>query len=511
MSVQEQDAVPRVERPVPASIPRASSARPGVGMHFLRYSIGSVLVMLAGFVSFPILTRLLDNTQYGIMGYFNTWVLIAIALAKLGGQHAVIRFYPHDGSRATFEHFSTNLVVLPMTLSFVLWATVALGLLAWQWSGQGTFSSVFWCVVLLVPVLVMGSFVQMVVRAAERSGLVMATRVLGRYLELALVVGFVVWIERSALSAFTGRLVAGAVLLAYFVYWSVRNLTFSRRQIDFAAMGAALMYGLPLMVNEFAGMVLSAFDRVLLKEITGDYAQVGIYTIGYALAMHINLLMNSALWEAFVPVANRVYGTEGEAAVRELKGRMLMPIVYASVGVATMVFAIGQDAIVALAGDGKAQSGAVFVVVGTTMALYPMFDISAYGLLLKKRSGTVLLITMGVTALNIGANLLMIPRFGYMGAAYAMVASHVVLWGAYFALCPRGLLRLPDLRTVATAVGAAAVLLGVIEGTDLFGIERAWPRVFAGGLLFLALYVLPVWLLDGRLRAVLPKLRQGGA
>jgi O-antigen/teichoic acid export membrane protein len=351
----------------------------------------------------------------------------------------------------------------------------------------------------------------MVVRAGERSGLVMATRVLGRYLELALVVAFVVWIERSALSVFTGRLAAGGVLLAYFVFWSVRNLTFSRRQIDFAAMGAALMYGLPLMVNEFAGMVLSAFDRVLLKEITGDYAQVGIYTIGYALAMHINLLMNSALWEAFVPVANRVYGTEGEAAVRELKGRMLMPIVYASVGVATMVFAIGQDAIVALAGHGKAQSGAVFVVVGTMMALYPMFDISAYGLLLKKRSGTVLLITMGVTALNIGANFLLIPRFEYMGAAYAMVISHVVLWGAYFALCPRGLLRLPDLRTVATAVGAAAVLLGVIEGTNLFGIERAWPRVFTGGLLFLALYVLPVWLLDARLRAVLPKLRQGGA
>lgn len=512
MSVHERDAAPKVEPPVPASIPRAAPVgRPSVGAHYLRYSIGSVLVMLAGFVSFPILTRLLDNTQYGIMGYFNTWVLIAIALAKLGGQHAIIRFYPHDGDPRSYEHFSTNLVVLPMVLSFALWAAVTLGLLAWQWSGLGTFSSVFWCVVLLVPVLVMGSFVQMVARAAERSVLVMATRVLGRYLELGLVVAFVVWIERSALSVFQGRLTAGAALLAYFVYWSIRNLTFSRRQIDLAAMGTALMYGLPLMLNEFAGMLLSAFDRVLLKELTGDFAQVGIYTVGYALALHINLLMNSALWEAFVPVANRVYGTEGEAAVRELKGRMLLPIVYASVGVATMVLAIGQDAIVALAGQGKAQSGAVFVVVGTVMALYPMFDIAAYGLLLRKRSGTVLLITTGATAINIGVNFLLIPRYGYMGAAFAVVISHVALWSAYFALCPRGLLRLPDLRTLATAIGSAAVLLGVIEGTGLFGLERAWPRVFAGGGLFLALYVLPIWLLDARLRAVVPKLRQGGA
>lgn len=512
MSVHERDALMMAERPPPASPARVDIARrPGVGVHYLRYSAGSLLVMIAGFVSFPILTRLLDNTQYGIMGYFNTWVLAAIALAKLGGQHAIVRFYPHDGDPKTYAHFSTNFVVLPMALSFTLWATVALGLLAWQWSGRGSFSLVFWCVVLLTPVLVMGSFVQMVARAAERSGLVMATRVLGRYLELALVIAFVILIERSALAVFEGRLAAGAVLLAYFVYWSTRNLTFSRRQIDLAACGVALMYGLPLMVNEFMAMALSAADRVLIKELTGEYAQVGIYTIGYALAHQINLFMNSALFEAFVPVANRVYGTDGEAAVRDLKGRMLLPIVYASVGIAAMVLAIGQEAIVALAGPDKASSGAVFVVVGTVMALYPVFDIAGYGLLLKKRSGMVLLITVGATVINIGANLMLIPRYGYMGAAYATLVSYAALWLANFACCPRGLRRLPDARTAATAVGAAALLLGVIRGTGLFGVDGAWPRVFVGGALFLALYALPVWLLDSRLRAVLPRFRRGSA
>lgn len=512
MNLHEKDALTLADQ-VTASPPEGLSARrPGVGVHYLRYSAGSLLVMVAGLVSFPILTRLLDNTQYGIMGYFNTWVLVAIALAKLGGQHAIIRFYPHDGDRRTFEHFSTNLVVLPMALSFTLWASTALGLLAWQqWSGRAAFSPVFWCVVLLTPVLVMGSFVQMVVRAAERSGLVMATRVLGRYLELALVIAFVIWIERSALAVFEGRLVAGAVLLAYFLYWSARNLTFSRRQIDLAALGGALMYGLPLMANEFVAMALAASDRVLIKELTGDYAQVGIYTIGYALAHQINLFMTAALSEAFVPVANRLYGTEGEAAVRELKGRMLLPIAYAAIGIGTMVLAIGQDAIVALAGPDKAESGAVFVVVGTVMALYPIFDIAGYGLLLKKRSTAVLLITALATTVSIGMNFILIPRLGYMGAAWATVASYATLWLANFLCCPRGLLRLPDARTVATALGAAVLLLGVIRATDLFGVTGAWPRVFAGGALFLALYALPVWLLDSRLRAVLPNFRRSGA
>ena len=51
-------------------------ARPGVATHSLRYVSGNVLVMIAGFVSFPIMTRLLDNGQYGILGYFDAWLLI---------------------------------------------------------------------------------------------------------------------------------------------------------------------------------------------------------------------------------------------------------------------------------------------------------------------------------------------------------------------------------------------------------------------------------------------------
>ena len=47
--------------------------------------------------------------------------------------------------------------------------------------------------------------------------------------------------------------------------------------------------------------MLVAIDRVLLKHMTGDFAAVGIYTIGYSLAMQINVFMNATLSEAFVP------------------------------------------------------------------------------------------------------------------------------------------------------------------------------------------------------------------
>lgn len=486
-----------------ATSPTKPPRRTGIGVHYLRYSSANVLVLLAGLVSFPVLTRLLDNAEYGVMGYFNTWLMVAVAIAKFGGQHAIIRFYPHDGNARQMEHFGTNLVVLPMSMSLGLWTLAAMFLFGWQASGRADFSPVFWCVVLIIPVMVVASIVQAVVRASERSGIVMVTKVAGRGLELVLVLGLVILVQRSAFAVYGGRLIAAALLLAYFVYWGVRHIRFSRSAIDLAAMGTALVYALPLMANEFAAMTLVAVDRVLLKEITGDYAVVGIYTIGYTLAMQLNMFMNSTLWEAFVPVANRVHGSQGDDAVLALKNRVLLPMTYASFGVAVMLLVVGQDLLVGLSSQRKAASGEVFVLVGVVMALFPLFDIAGYGLLLRKRSMVVFALTFSAAALNIAANLVLIPIYGYMGAAWATVISYSALAMATCLFCPRGLRRFPDPRTVITAGSFAVLLWATAAQTDLFGIDGAWSRVIAAGVLFTLLYALPVLLLDGRLRRAL--------
>lgn len=484
---------------------------PGIGTHYMRYSITNVLVLVAGFVSFPVLTRLLDNTQYGILGYYDTWMMLAIATAKLGAQHAILRFYPVQRDPQRMEHFGTNLVLLPTLLSLTLWALAAAFLFGYDRWGDRDFSPMFWCVVLIVPTSLVASMVQMVMRAGERSGLVMATRVIGRWLELGLVLGAVIMLDRSALSVFGGKLAAGVLLLCYFVYWTRRNLKFSRGAVDFPAMKEGMGYSLPLMANEFAAVVWVTIDRVLLKEMTGDFASVGIYVIGYSLAMQVNVFMNATLMEAFAPVVNRTYGTGGDTAVLALKDRVLLPMTYASVGVAAMLLSVGEEALVALSGPSKSASGIVFVVVGTTLALFPLFDISSYGLLLRKRSMRVFGTTLVAAVLNIGVNLVLIPPFGYMGAVWATVISYVALCGLRYLWCPRELLRFPKPRTLGNALGCAVLLLVVVKGSDLFGAEGPWLRLIVAGGLFLLLYALPVWLLDSRLRQTLMTWRTAAA
>ena len=335
-----------------------STSSAGLARHYLRYSTANVLVLMAGLVSFPLLTRLLDNTQYGILGYYETWVLMAVAVAKLGAQHSIQRFYPHGGDEERLRSFGTNLFYLPLLGSLVLWAFVgAVAIVHGQVTGEGH-SPVFWMALVMTPMLVYSSLVETVLRVTEQSRTVMVTRVATRWLQLALMLGAVLALQHTAAAAYGGKLVAVVFGMAFYVWWARRNLRFARKAVDAGEIRQSFTYGMPLVATEILAVALVSIDRIMLKSLSGDFAVVGIYSVGAALAMQVHMFMNLTVFESFTPAANRVYVTEGNAAVRALKRTMLMPMTYAAVGVALLLWCLGTDLIIALSGVGQGGVGA---------------------------------------------------------------------------------------------------------------------------------------------------------
>lgn len=475
----------------------------GLGRHYLRYSIANVLVMLAGLVSFPLLTRLLDNTQYGILGYYETWVLMAVAVAKLGSQHSIQRFYPHGGDEARMRSFATNLFYLPMLGSLVLWAFVgAVVVVHGQATGEGH-SPVFWMALVMTPMLVYSSLVETVLRVTEQSRMVMLVRVASRWLQLALMLGAVLLIQHTAAAAYGGRLVAVVIGTVFFAAWAHRNLRFARRAVDAGEVRQSFAFGMPLVATEILAVALVSIDRIMLKSLSGDFAMVGIYSVGAALAMQVHMFMNLTVFESFTPAATRVYVTDGAAAVRALKRTMLMPMTYAAVGVALLLSCLGTDLIIALSGQGKAASGPVFALMGTMHSLLPLVLICGFGLVLEKRTKTVLLLMCGAVVINTLLNWWWIPAFGVMGAAYATLASSAASSTAACLLVDPALRQFPDRRTLLTASAAAALAAAGAWATHRLGLSPGWQRLMLGGMLIGIPYLLTLLLLDPRLRALI--------
>jgi O-antigen/teichoic acid export membrane protein len=475
-------------------------ARPGVATHSLRYMAGNLLVMIAGFVSFPIMTRLLDNAQYGILGYFDAWLLILVAVFKLGAQHAILRFYPHVSGPGVIERFGANFVLLPFLCGCALWA---LGLLIYAgivFIAPPEAATIGWIMLLLLPPTIWISYSGSVAFAQEKSMISASIAVAQRWLEAGAILCTVYFIDRSARGVYLARLGVGIVFALFLFRWVRSHLPMHRRDIDMQAGREGLRYGLPMVVNEIASNLLSFADRLMLRQLLVDFAAVGVYTIGYGLAINISNLMYYALYNAYTQVSVREYETKGPEAVVRTKRAVLLVVVYLAAGMITGLLSVGGDVLLLMAGESKAQSAPVFQLIGVNYVLDGLGGIVTAGLLLHKRTMTILTLNLVALVVNVILNLFWIPRFGVMGAVYATFVSFMALLVAKYHFCPRELRALPGRRETLTAIALGLLSLAVAYYTNIFGIASHFGRLVAMAVTMIFTFALPALALDSRLR-----------
>ena len=475
-------------------------ARVSVATHYVRYALGNVLVMIAGFVSFPIMTRLLDTGQYGIFGYYDAWLLILAGLFKLGAQHTILRFYPHAGGAQALARFGANFILLPFLASTVLWllAIVAYAVIVYVEPPEA--APIGWIMLLLLLPTIWVSYAGAFAYAEERSDVSVRISVAQRWSETLSILVVIYFIERSTLGAYSARLLVAVAFACGLALWLRTQVPMHARDFDRPAYVEGLRYGLPLVANEIATNLLSFADRLMLRQMLGDFAAVGVYTIGYGLALNLNNLFNFALYNAYTQVSIREFETKGPEAVLRTKRSVLHILVYVCVGMAVGLICVGPDVLLLMAGADKHASVPVFVLIGVIYTFDGLFGICGAGLLLHKRSRTVLMLTLGSVLVNVALNLVWIPRFGVMGAVYATAASFVALNVGRYLTCPRELRALPDARATATALGLGALSVLIAHYSALASVESHALRFALMVLLMLFAFVLPAFVIDRPLR-----------
>lgn len=475
------------ESPPPVAVP--------VRTHYARYALGNVAALAAGFVSFPILARALSNDEFGVIGYVDAIVLVVVALLKFGLGDALLRFYPHGGGREGLRRFVASLVLVPMTGSLVLWAAMILAVgLAMHW-GLLEHGWAMLLALAAVPLTVFASYVQWMMGAQERSGINALTGTGGRWLQTLLVIGLVLLVAANAETVYAGRLLAAVVMAVVMGWWLLKQVRVRFADADPALVRTALVYALPLALNEVSQVMFGFADRVILQAMLGDLAAVGIYSIGSSLAMYVSTLVGASLAQAYTPVLNRLYIQQGAPAVVQFKATILGPMGFVVALLVAGLVLVGSDFFLVVAGDDKRASAPVFVMLSVIFLLATLSSVLTYGALLAKRTGALLVANLVAVAVKIGANVLLIPLFGVMGTIHSTILGQVTLSVGLYLACPPALRRMPAPRSLLAAallavfaytVGwcvlqalqlrspAASVLVGGAAVVVAFGVPLPW-------------------------------------
>jgi O-antigen/teichoic acid export membrane protein len=435
------------------------------------YGLGGVANQTVAILLVPIYARHLGPEGVGVSAVVNTTVALALMLVSLALPHAFFRWFlseargPHQQTEVLANTF--GLRILSSVLGALVVTVAVVPLTALLYGGMENLP-IF---LLIGPIVLFDSLNSIplsylrAVRRARAYALISFTRAaLGSVLILYLVVvadlGVLGIVIGSALSAGVGLSVS---LLA------LRGSGAYPPRLDRPLLRAMLAFCLPLVPAAVAGWALNLSDRYILQLFT-DEQTVGVYALGYTAGLVVSALVIQPFTLTWAAASWEVAREEDAPATF---ARLLTGFTGVACLAALGLSALGTDAIRLLVGPAFENSRFIVPFSAFAYVLYGIYTVTSVGVNIRQQTRWVP-IYLGVTALAaIGANLLLIPLIGMLGAAvttlgsYALLAVLSTIVGQRFYPVPWDVPRVVAALVIGFGLSAAALL----------GPDELWWRV----------------------------------
>jgi O-antigen/teichoic acid export membrane protein len=454
-------------------------------------------MMAAGFISFPILTRIFSLEEYGKMSLIATTLLIGTAIGKAGLPESIVRFYSeckHKGQTGQFHYtvLSTSVAVALVTALLILGGVELLG----ESIGDNDLVRLL---VLSAALLVTGSVTAVItsfLRAEQRTRLYNIIAVLQRYASLAVSLFLMFYVVKGLYGFYIGQVLSGVIilLLLFYVYW--RSIRVDRGSFSREIAKSIAVFGFPLIWAEFGHLSLNYIDRYLIQFYMGP-ASVGVYTAGYNLSTYVTETLIYPINYALTPLYMGILVNEGEQRTKEFLTKTFTYFTLVLCGAAVGFIAVGKDVTILLASDKYADSYGIVPYVVLGQAIYACTLILNNGLFIKKKTHVFNNVMLVSCLVNFGSNIIFIPKYGIIGAAistllsngfYAIVITYYSFREFSFPI---------DYRRIGLFVCASLVMFTIIRQINVgHGAVNLLCQIVTGAVLYAAIIVF----LDRRIR-----------
>lgn len=458
--------------------------------------VGRVLSMLVNFGVQVLIVRHLSTSDYGVFAYAMAFVSLGQTVAALGLDRSVSRFaaqYEAQDDRARLVGVVVLTVGTTLLLGGAMVATVH-GLSGWLSSSlvsDPRAVSLLLVVIMLAPIEALDqiSIGMFAVFAAPRA-IFVRRYVLAPGLRLVVVLLLVMNGAGPHFLA-TGYVLAGAGGLVIYGTVLVRamrarglftDLRWSEVQLPVKALFA---FALPMLTTDLVYIVMNLSDVLILGHYVGTEPVGGLRAIQPA-AKAVQLVMTSfALM--FLPAASRLLARDDQKGMDHLYWTTAAWLTVLTFPVFALTFAFAGPVTVTMFGERYADSATYLALLSLGYYFQVALGFNGMALKIYGRLRYVVGINLVAAASNLGLNLLLIPRWGALGAALGTCSSLVL-----FNLLKHAGLRSTGLRLVEPRT---LRVYGAIGGATLalVGLQQVVAPPFYVGLVAVA--VASVWLL----------------
>lgn len=394
-------------------------------VHFSHFFTGSFVSILFGLVTFPLLTRVLTQEQYGVLALINATAALIVAVAKAGLSDSIIRFYAeHASSRESLKSFTSTVLTRSAVVSAICMVLylAAIPLFGPALGIKPEFVPAFLVMgiyLLMRPLDIVGlNYLRALGRTVFYNVIALGTRITS----VALSIGLLLLFSKNLTAFVVGPAFSETAAVVILMWWLLSTHEYSPKAVSAQLSWRLIAFGAPLLVAELGYLLLLSADRYLIAGFRGQ-AELSVYAVGYNLPTYINDLVMFSVSYAIVPIYTELYTKQGLAPTRAFLDKALKYYLIAVIPMCFGYAAVAEDAIVLLASDKYRAAARFSPLILIALVVYGTNTIIQAGLYIQKRTRQISGGMIMAVAINIGCNLFLIPRFGLLGAAIATIIA----------------------------------------------------------------------------------------
>jgi O-antigen/teichoic acid export membrane protein len=428
-----------------------------MGRHLLTYLLPNLAQAVASFGTVAVLTRFLTPAEYGRYAMVYAAMILVQYLTFTWVEAAAARFYSEAAEKNEKpNHFATLLrACLWCSLAFAILCVAIIAIWPGDIALKLTLGAAFGGVLMRTLIKIALDSRRMA-QEANRFALIDTTHtLLGFGTAIACVVGFGMGPE----GAFLGLAIGSFVVLL--IEGPALFLAAKGGQPDPVRTHNYFAYGAPLAAGLVLNLALTSSDRFIIAPVLGE-AQVGAYTAGYQVAARILDIIFAWGSAAIMPLLVAAYERGGSEEVLPIARDGFAVRLGIGAPAAVGIALLAEPICTILIGENLRDS-AIQIVPWIALAglLTGMCDYFSEAFVLTKKSFERALLMLVPTVLNIGLNIILLPRVGLMGA----VASTVISYGVgmvLLAIVGRRHIALPIPLRETAKIGLACLVMACV-------------------------------------------------
>ena len=409
------------------------------------YGVSSIVGRFLNWCLVPLYTRLFPEDMYGVVTYVYSIVALALIILTYGMETGFFRFANHERYSNPDEVYSTSLTSLGFT-STLFFALVLLFLEPVSRAMEcGGHESYVWMMALAVAIDAYSCIPFAYLRYKKRPVRFAMLKLVNIGLNIVLNIFFLLicpWLMRVAPGwvewfyvadlgigyIFLSNLIASAVTLLMLLPDIVRiPLKFNGRLLR-----EMLAYSFPLLVLGIAGIMNQTLDKILYPVLaTSDaMAGLGIYGANYKIAIVMVMFIQAFrfAYEPFIFSQSRERGDNKLQAYRDAMKYFVIFALFIFLGVMYYLDILRYF----VRPDYWAGLKVVPVIMAAEFFFGVFFNLSLWYKLTDKTVWGTWFSLLGL-AVTVVLNVLLVPRYGYMGCAWAAFCCYgVMMLASYF-------------------------------------------------------------------------------